>query len=389
MTLLDTALAHLHAGRSLLPINAQKRPHSPALLSTGHSKDGQASWKALQERRPSEAQVRTWLGHPACGLGVVTGQISNLVIIDADQGEGVERFTQWGLHPHAHVRTRSGGLHWYIEYPGWRVRTLQSQTNKNLDDIKGIDIRADGGYAVIPPSAFGEMRYVALRSHLLLDHASMLPVHVQDLLDLLRAPQETQAPKPTARARTAGRANRSAPTGQGQPGSAPGSAALGDELLQRALGRVSQSQGRNDSGFWLAIQLRDNAFSKPVAEQYLVRYAEGVPQHNLRNQRDAYTTQEALLSLAQAYKSTPRKPWNRAATAQRQPRAHPLPPLTRLMQAWDQLSEDEQYYALRCVSASQTGQALFTQITPLRLRQARQHPLDLTALLILLDSKGH
>jgi hypothetical protein len=76
-----------------------------------------------------------------------------------------------------------------------------------------------------------------------------------------------------------------------------------DTIMQYA---VARSKGtRNDAGFWLACQLRDNGYTKdesrPVLEEYQVRV------------RDAgdheYTEGEALASLDQAFSRPPRQPW--------------------------------------------------------------------------------
>jgi site-specific recombinase XerD len=61
---------------------------------------------------------------------------------------------------------------------------------------------------------------------------------------------------------------------------------------------------RNDTGFWLACQLRDNAVPRDEVEEVLLRFQEQVPEGD-----HPYTEREARDSLEQAYGRTPREPW--------------------------------------------------------------------------------
>jgi putative DNA primase/helicase len=72
--------------------------------------------------------------------------------------------------------------------------------------------------------------------------------------------------------------------------------------------------GRNNSGFWLAIQLRDNGYGQIEAESVMRDYAARVPGTNSKGQREPYTVAEALASTRQAYKSPAREPWERRST---------------------------------------------------------------------------
>ena len=47
------------------------------------------SWKEFQTRRPTEEEIKTWwLQYPDAGIAVVTGKISNLIIVDIDPLHG-------------------------------------------------------------------------------------------------------------------------------------------------------------------------------------------------------------------------------------------------------------------------------------------------------------
>lgn len=75
------------------------------------------------------------------------------------------------------------------------------------------------------------------------------------------------------------------------------------EMVQRALLLISD--GRNNAGFWLACQLRDNGFSPVEADGALRDFAARVPQTPT-----PYEEAEALHSLRIAYSRLPREGWN-------------------------------------------------------------------------------
>lgn len=118
-------------------------------------------WDEFQHRRPDEAKTcdwfRTW---PDAGIGIVTGTVSGLVVLDVDVKHGGDVALQQLEREHARLpttvecRTGGGGRHLYFSHPGRLVR------NK-VGLAPGIDIRADGGYVVAPPSLHASgLRYV-------------------------------------------------------------------------------------------------------------------------------------------------------------------------------------------------------------------------------------
>ena len=108
-------------------------------------------WEEFQYRRPREEEVQAWFsGWPEAGIGIVTGAVSGLVVLDIDFRHGgeasLERLErQYGRLP-ATVECRSGGggRHLYFAHPGALLR------NK-VGLAPGVDLRGDGGYVVAPP----------------------------------------------------------------------------------------------------------------------------------------------------------------------------------------------------------------------------------------------
>ncbi|MBT9173887.1 MAG: hypothetical protein DDT21_02293 [Syntrophomonadaceae bacterium] len=84
---------------------------------------------------------------------------------------------------------------------------------------------------------------------------------------------------------------------------------LQDIILQRAISRANV-EGRNNTGLWLATQLRDNAYTKLAAESIVKSYQRAVE----RNKPEPYTENEALKTLASAYGRSARTPWEAGKT---------------------------------------------------------------------------
>jgi predicted RNA binding protein YcfA (HicA-like mRNA interferase family) len=92
--------------------------------------------------------VKAWQGEfdPAA-WAVITGKISDLVVLDFDGAAGKATLKKLRLDPH--VQTPSGGYHAYFKHPGFRVATLNFKSKLDLGKKwPGLDIRADGGYAI-------------------------------------------------------------------------------------------------------------------------------------------------------------------------------------------------------------------------------------------------
>ena len=133
------AAEYLARGWSVLPLRRRdKRPLTP--------------WEPLQSARPSQADVAHWFERwPDANVGIVTGEISNLIVLDVDPQHGgdssLERLErQFGSVPATvEAATGGGGRHLYFAHPGGIVRN-------RAGIAQGIDLRGDGGYIVAPPS---------------------------------------------------------------------------------------------------------------------------------------------------------------------------------------------------------------------------------------------
>lgn len=267
---------HLRPGLIPLPVRLDKKPCLDGW------KEYQARGATLGKRKSGRrsSTPRAW--------AVVTGAISNLVILDFDGEKGRNTLVKLDLEPH--VRTGSGGFHVYIEPPGWRVPTLNGKTKRDLGvTYPGLDIRADGGYAVFS-GRNSSGKYEKLRPRTP-DTLDTLPTELRDILGLQSSDGPCTLPssdRTAAPARTA------------------------STLLGEALDKID-SEGRNNSGFWLARQLRDRRYAFDAAARVMREYVARAPKVNQKGKLEPYTEVEALASLEQAYnrepRATPRLPY--------------------------------------------------------------------------------
>ncbi|GAB3053614.1 bifunctional DNA primase/polymerase [Micromonospora schwarzwaldensis] len=92
---------------------------------------------------------------PTGQLALRTGAPSGTVVVDVDPAHGgrdtLNTLIERGLlPPTAYVVTGSGGLHLYYQHPGQPVTCSQGKSGQGLGP--GVDVKADGGYVVLPPS---------------------------------------------------------------------------------------------------------------------------------------------------------------------------------------------------------------------------------------------
>jgi Bifunctional DNA primase/polymerase, N-terminal len=139
------ALRYQRLGYAVLALGyGSKRPHP--LFEHG------VSWATTDERMV----YWLWRQQRAAGIGIATGQRSNLLVIDLDIHHGnhgpseFEGFMDaWSLPLPPNIPTvvtPSGGQHlWFRTPPGWPV-----PARKGI--LPGIDIQGDGNYVVAPPS---------------------------------------------------------------------------------------------------------------------------------------------------------------------------------------------------------------------------------------------
>jgi hypothetical protein len=147
------ASRYVGIGWSVIPIQARgTRPLVP--------------WLEYQQRVASSEEIDRWFRQwPDANIGVVTGGLSGLIVIDVDPGhrgtDSMETIARkhGPFPPGIEVTTAAGGRHLYFEHPG---RSVPNRAGL----FPGIDVRCDGGYVVAPPSLQGDgARYRWLPKH--------------------------------------------------------------------------------------------------------------------------------------------------------------------------------------------------------------------------------
>ncbi len=133
----EAAKIYLDADISVIPVGGDKKPLIP--------------WKIYQGKRATLDEVERWLEiYPKMQLGIVTGLISKLLVVDVEAGGD----PSW-LPETAIAKTGGGGWHYYYSY-------VEGVNNKARIKDK-IDIRGEGGYVIAPPSKSNKGSYEWLK----------------------------------------------------------------------------------------------------------------------------------------------------------------------------------------------------------------------------------
>jgi hypothetical protein len=244
-------------------------------------------------------QIRAWWQQwPTANIGVATGPHLTVLDIDPDKGglTWLDNAPNELLPVTPTVNTGGGGYHkWYLTPPGLTIPNSAGRI------AAGIDVRGGGGYVIAPPSIHPTgTPYTWSGAYTVADTA---PAPMPPPLVLLMLP-----PDPAA-----DHLETLPPRSDGP------SAGLAERKLDRALSRAG-GEGRNNMGFWLACQLRDNSFSEMDAEQILLDYQ----RRCFAKAGDPYLAKDALESVKQAYRHPARQPDPLSLP----PAPPPAPPLT-------------------------------------------------------------
>ena len=136
--MLESALGYLRRGFSVIPIGAGAEGKAPLI-----------KWEPYIQRKPTEDEVVLWwVKWPYAGIGIVTGAVSGISVVDVDPRHGG---VTDGLPPTRIARTQQGGWHYYYKYrPG--MRNSGGKAGEKLGLPPGIDLRSDKGFVVAPPT---------------------------------------------------------------------------------------------------------------------------------------------------------------------------------------------------------------------------------------------
>ncbi len=126
----EAAAAYRQRGWATIPVKARtKRPDLLELLP-------------YLTRKATPEELSSWAWR---GVGVVTGPLSGLLVLDADGAVGEAELRKHGHPVTPMVRTQDGGLHLYFKHPARHVGT-------GIRVAPGLDVKAAGGFVAAPPS---------------------------------------------------------------------------------------------------------------------------------------------------------------------------------------------------------------------------------------------
>jgi len=138
--LLKAAKKYLELGFSVVPLEYKTKVPIKGLRL-----------KEYFERRPTEEEIEEWFKNNDKNIAIITGKISRLIVIDIENEEGLWHLTReldkrdLKLPETAKVKT-SNGWHIYFRLPEGE------EINCKVKILPNVDIKAEGGYVVAPPS---------------------------------------------------------------------------------------------------------------------------------------------------------------------------------------------------------------------------------------------
>ena len=107
------------------------------------------AWESYQKEPASEATIKHWIeSWPNANIGLVTGAISDCIVIDLDSDEARDKVKSLvgDYDLQAVPRTRTG--------KGWQLFFKHPEVSipNRTGVLPNMDVRGDGGYVVVPPS---------------------------------------------------------------------------------------------------------------------------------------------------------------------------------------------------------------------------------------------
>jgi putative DNA primase/helicase len=105
-------------------------------------------WKQFQEERATRKQIESWWrDYPNANIGIVTGAISDIVVIDCDSKTAAKAFEKTYPEAKSTLQVVTGrGKHFYFRWADGIRNNVASRLGE------GIDVRGEGGFVVAPPS---------------------------------------------------------------------------------------------------------------------------------------------------------------------------------------------------------------------------------------------
>ncbi len=131
--MLEAALSYARKGICVFP--CKPRSKTPATQN------------GFKDATTDEEQIRRWwTENPKYNIGIPTGEVNRIWVLDVDGDEGYESYGKYKGEIDKNtpqVSTRKG-MHLYFKY--------HEGLGTSAKRLPGLDVRADGGYVIAPPS---------------------------------------------------------------------------------------------------------------------------------------------------------------------------------------------------------------------------------------------
>ena len=251
-TMLAAASAYVQAGFKVFPAHAIRNGSCTCGGAKGCS-PGKHQIGNLVPRGLLDASadlsvvVRWWQRVPDANIGIATGKISDLVVVDVDGSTGEETLAKierkHGSLPQTWQVRTGKGRHLYFRYPE-NVAKIKSVARTKLK----LDVRADGGYVIAPPSIHQSGRRYAF----LEDSAKTLAECPAWLIQYANGKLKIDDPAPGARGQRTKAENRPTPYSEGEEArlrSALTSIPADERDMWRDMGFALHSLGWGEKGF--------------------------------------------------------------------------------------------------------------------------------------------
>lgn len=135
--IVDRVLEYVNLGWSILPVRPDdKRPYM-------------TNWLQYQKTKADRNLVTSWFSSLSnAGVGLVTGRISGVVVLDVEHDCPIPIEDILRKYPTGMIsKSGGGGRHLFYNYP----RGVGRISNR-VRIFEGADLRADGGFIVLPPT---------------------------------------------------------------------------------------------------------------------------------------------------------------------------------------------------------------------------------------------
>lgn len=137
MEINTAAMEYVDSGWSVLPVRPEeKRPFM-------------TNWLQYTKTKATRGMVENWFNTlTGAGIGAVTGRISGIIVLDVESHCPMSIEELLKKYPTQMVaKSGSGGYHLYFQYP-----VNVPHISNRVRIFEGADLRADGGFIVLPPT---------------------------------------------------------------------------------------------------------------------------------------------------------------------------------------------------------------------------------------------